>query len=76
MTSKGIGEGSSLADLEAAYPNAKCTPQLGVGNAKVLGCDIKGRLKDGKSVDTSFMFSTPDGSGGVNDITISALGGL
>lgn len=72
-TSKGIGEGSSVTALKTAYPNAKCAPQLGVGNATVLGCDIKGRLKNGKSVDTNFMFSTSDGSGGISTITISAL---
>lgn len=70
-TSKGIGEGSSEAQVRAAYPNAKCAPQPGPGGKSDMSCDITKKLSGGKTVETSFTFNTTNGSGGVNEVDIS-----
>jgi hypothetical protein len=70
-TSKGIGEGSSEAQVRAAYPNAICDPQPGPGGTRDLSCGITKKLSGGKTVETSFTFSTLDGGGGVNSVYIT-----
>jgi len=70
-TSKGIGEGSSEAQVQAAYPNARCGPQPGPGGTTDLSCEITKHLPGGTTIATSFTFSTADGSGGVSSIYIS-----
>jgi hypothetical protein len=70
-TSKGIGEGSSEAQVQAAYANATCGPQPGPGGTSDLSCEIIKHLPGGKTIDTSFTFSTANGSGGVSSIYIS-----
>ena len=70
-TSKGIGEGSSKAQVQAAYPNASCSPQPGPGGKTDLSCGITKHLPGGKTIETSFVFSTANGSGGVNEVYIS-----
>lgn len=70
-TSKGIGEDSSEAQVQAAYPNARCGPQPGPGSVTDLSCEITKHLPGGTTIVTSFTFSTADGSGGVNSVYIS-----
>lgn len=70
-TSKGIGEGSSKAQVRAAYPKAKCAPQPGPGGKTDLTCDISKKLAGGTTIETSFTFNTANGSGGVNEVDIS-----
>ena len=69
-TSKGIGEGSLEAEVQAAYPNARCGPQPGPGGTTDLSCEITKHLPGGKTIATSFVFGTADGSGGVSSIYI------
>lgn len=70
-TSQGIGEGSSEEQVQAAYPNATCTPQPGPGATPNLDCAITKKLPAGKTIETSFDFGTANGSGGVNSIYIT-----
>jgi hypothetical protein len=70
-TSKGIGEGSSKAQVRAAYPQATCRPQPGPGGKTDLTCTLTKKLSGGKTIETSFTFNTANGSGGVNEVDIS-----
>jgi hypothetical protein len=54
-TSKGIGPGSSLAQVRKAYPKAKCS--TGPFGPKSLICVLKSKYQ-GRAVETSFPFFT------------------
>jgi len=54
-TSKGVGPGSSLAQVRKAYPAAKCV--TGPFGPKSLICSLKSRYL-GKAVESSFVFFT------------------
>jgi hypothetical protein len=59
-TSKGIGAGSSLAQVRTAYPKAKCsTEPFGPGSLTV--CVLKSEY-DGRVVETTFPFFTSMGA--------------
>lgn len=70
-TDKGIGVGSSLAQVQKAYPSAKCAPHLS-GNGQdpnygPPGCVVETK-HGGRTVDTAFVVTDP--TKGVYDITM------
>lgn len=54
-TSKGVGPGSSLAQVRKAYPKAKCS--TGPFGPKSLICTLKSKY-GGRTVETTFPFFT------------------
>jgi hypothetical protein len=54
-TSKGVGPGSSLKQVRAAYPKAKCS--AGPLGPKSMLCTLKSKL-GARSVETTFVFFT------------------
>lgn len=54
-TNKGIGPGSSLAQVKKAYPKVKCS--TGPFGPKSLICTLKSKL-GGRAVETAFPFYT------------------
>ncbi|MGH7240524.1 MAG: hypothetical protein ACREHG_10755, partial [Candidatus Saccharimonadales bacterium] len=67
-TNKGIGVGSSVSEVEKAYPKAKCTPGAGpTGGSKSLACVIKAGHGQ-QAVETIFDFAFR--SEGVEEVAI------
>jgi hypothetical protein len=64
-TSKGVGPGSSLAQVKRAYPKAKCS--AGPFGPKSLICVLKSKYQ-GRAVETSLPFFTR--SAGVREVDI------